>query len=91
MSKKQKKQSMFAFAKDTKVTIFSLSVIVIQSLIIGFGMYYRWDWIAWEFGLMLIIPSVIILYYGIDAIIKANKIMNEERFVEEEIAREDSN
>jgi hypothetical protein len=71
-------------AKDTKVTILSLTVIVVQSVIIILGFLNRWDWIAWEFGAMLIIPAVIIGYYGILAIIKADKLMSEERKVDDE-------
>jgi hypothetical protein len=79
MAENKKKKSRFAFAKDTKVTVVSLVVIVVQSLIIILGMVNRWDWIVWEFGAMLIIPSLIILYYGIAAIINADKHMAEER------------
>lgn len=70
--------------KDTKVTAISLIVIVIQSLIIIFGMYYRWDWIAYECAAMLIIPAVIVLYYGIVAIVKANQLMAQEKKIDEE-------
>jgi len=64
--------------KDTKVTVASLTVIVVQSIIIIFGLYYRWDWIAYECAAMLIVPAVIILWYGVKAIIDADKLMAEE-------------
>jgi hypothetical protein len=83
------KKSRFAFAKDTKVTVASLSVIAGQSLIIILGMLFRWDWIVWEFGLMLIVPALIILYHGIIAIIKANKLMSEERTIADDFTDED--
>jgi hypothetical protein len=79
MNDNQKKEGRFAFAKDTKVTVTSLIVIVAQSLIIILGMVNRWDWIVWEFGAVLVLSGLIILYFGVAAIIKANRLMGEER------------
>lgn len=83
MTEKQKELQKKA-EKDTFITAISLLAIVIQSVIIIFGMYYRWDWIQYECAAMLIIPAVIILYYGIVAIIKANQLMGSEEKIGEE-------
>ena len=68
---------------DPKITAISLVVIFVQSLIIIFGFLNRWDWIVYEFAAMLIIPALIILYYGIKATANAMKIMEEERHIED--------
>lgn len=62
--------------KDTVVTAVSLAVIVIQSLIIILGFIYRWDWLAYECAAMLIIPALVVLWYGIKAVLHANDMMN---------------
>ncbi len=69
--------------KDPIVTALSLAFIAIQSLIIIFGFIYRWDWIVYEFAAMLIIPAIIILYYGIKNTVKAHQIMEMEKSFEE--------
>jgi hypothetical protein len=86
MNENKDTKGRFAFAKDTKVTVASLLVILVQSLIIILGMLFRWDWIVWEFGIMLIVPALVILYHGVAAIINANKLMNEERKIGDGIA-----
>lgn len=69
--------------RDPKVTAASLIVIFIQSLIIILGFLFRWDWIAYEFAAMLIIPAIIILYYGIQATATATKLMESEKHIED--------
>ena len=76
------KEKRFDFAKDPIVTACSLSVIVIQSLLIIFAFVYRWDWIAYECAAMLIIPSIIVTAYGVKAIIQADKLMSVENKIE---------
>lgn len=71
-------RTYFEECKDSLVTAVSLVVIVLQSLIIILGFVNRWDWIAYECAAMLTIPSIIILYYGIKAVINANRLMKEE-------------
>ena len=62
--------------KRTIWTPISVIFIFIQSAIIGFGLYYRWDWITYEFAALLIIPAVVILWYGVLAMIKVDKTGN---------------
>lgn len=62
--------------RDPVVTAISLIVIGLQSLIIILGYVNRWDWLAYECAAMLIIPALIVLGYGIKAIVDADKIMN---------------
>ena len=64
------------FAKDPIVTAVSLIAIGLQSLIIILGYTLRWDWLAWECAAVLIIPAVIILCYGVKAIIQADQLMS---------------
>lgn len=68
---------------DPKITAASLIVIFIQSVIIIFGFLYRWEWIVYEFAAMLIIPAIIILYYGIQATRKAFQMMESEKTIED--------
>lgn len=61
--------------RDPVVTACSLVAIGIQSLIIILGFMFRWDWLAWECAVVLIVPAAVILAYGIKAIIEADKLM----------------
>lgn len=62
--------------RDPVVTACSLLAIGIQSLIIILGFVFRWDWLAWECAVVLIIPAAIILAYGIKAIVEADQMMS---------------
>ncbi len=62
--------------RDPVVTAVSLSVIVVQSIIIILGFVYRWDWLAYECAAMLIIPAAIVLVYGVKAVIDADRLMS---------------
>lgn len=73
--------------RDPVVTAISLIVIGLQSLIIVLGYMNRWDWLAYECAAMLIIPALIVLVYGVKAIIDADKLMSnaiEENTAEDE-------
>ena len=86
--------------KDPVVTAISLIVIAVQSILIILGFVYRWDWLAYDCAAMLIIPAAIVLFYGVKAVIEADKLMTagikeleeleekEERFEAEMIERE---
>lgn len=70
-----KKEGRFDFAKDPVVTAVSLAAIVVQSLLIILGFVYRWDWLAYECAVVLIVPAVIVTAYGIKTIIHADQLM----------------
>jgi len=72
------------YGKDPVVTAISLTVIVVQSLIIYLGYIYRWDWISYEFAAMLVIPAFVVLKEGIQAVIKADKLMTQHNTDKEE-------
>ena len=69
--------------KDPIVTAISLGFIAVQSIIIIFGFVYRWDWVNYEFAALLIIPALIVLYYGIKSTVQAHKLMEVERHIED--------
>lgn len=75
MKNNQERKEEFDF-RDPVVTACSLLAIAIQSLIIILGFIFRWDWLAWECAAVLIIPAVIILAYGVKAIVEADKLMS---------------
>ena len=70
-----KKMTNEKIGKDPVVTAVSLIVIAVQSVIIILGFIYRWDWLAYECAAMLIIPAAIVLFYGVKAVIDADRLM----------------
>jgi energy-coupling factor transporter transmembrane protein EcfT len=53
---------------ESKIKPWVLPVVIlifVQALIIGAGLYYRWDWIAVQFAVLEIASGLVVLVFGL--------------------------